>query len=90
MIVKSVDDAARELAAMLRQTGQTAHVARRYATVTSVSYPTCSIRYDGEVGSDAAHAGVAMTTSCRSMVNGDRVIVDIVDHRATVTGVIAR
>lgn len=90
MTVRSVEDAARELASMLRKSSETPYVTRRYATVTAVAYPKCSIRYDGETASDSPHAGVSMTVSCKGMAKGDRVIVDIVGHLATVTGIIAR
>ena len=90
MIVDSEDDAARALAEMLRGSEEPRAVTRLYATVTAVSYPTCSVRYDGETSSDADHSGVAMTVSCKGMSAGDRVIVDVVGHLATVTGVIAK
>jgi hypothetical protein len=91
MIVNSDEAAARELAAMLKSGDRDrTYVTRRYATVVSVAYPKCSIRYDGETAADDAHDGVSMTVSCKGMAKGDRVMVDIVGHLATVTGVIAK
>lgn len=90
MIVDSPNDAARALAEMLKKHEDPRAVTRLYATVTDVSYPTCTVRYDGETSTDSAHSGVAMTVSCKGMAKGDRVIVDVVGHLATVTGVIAK
>lgn len=81
--------ASRRLAESVKGDGKRGYSVRVYGDVTAVNQADGAVTLDVEAD-DGEYLGVPMTTGCRGVAVGDRVVVDVFAHMPLVTGVIAR